>query len=152
MPTCRTVAMCVAAAWLAASAAGCATLTSGTHETISVSSDPPGAHVQVLGRDTLYTTPAEVRVHRPTEDYLLISKDGYHSVRVRLEREIHKAGELSLALLYPGAIDLMTGAIVGNAQADVHVVLTMRREGEMLQVREWWPPADTGPEDTGGAQ
>jgi hypothetical protein len=153
MKICRETMMLAAAAVLAPGISGCATLVSGTHETISVSSDPPDAEVRVIGRDDVYRTPARIRLHRSSEDYLFIGKQGYHTERVYLERDVHMGTVIGFfAFMVPAAVDVLTGAFAGHAKGDVHVVLSQRHPGEILEVREWrsgTEPRELQPSDRG---
>ena len=64
---------------------GCATLAHGTHQTVLVQSEPSGATLSVDGRPA-GATPTRVRLSRRHRPQLTLSKDGYQTRDLRLER------------------------------------------------------------------
>jgi hypothetical protein len=56
---------------------GCATLIHGSHQTIPITSDPPGAQLNIGGSQ--YITPADVSLARDQEYQAVVTKPGYDS-------------------------------------------------------------------------
>lgn len=69
---------------------GCATIINGTSQKIQVTSDPPGATVQVDEKSS-YTTPVKLRLERRRDHALIFSKEGYQDQTVKL---IHVISEV----------------------------------------------------------
>jgi len=85
------------------SACGCATIVNGTHQTVRIETDPPGASVST-GLIQL-VTPAEIRLSRTHTHCLLISKQGYESRQIFLHREMSSLIYVNCLFLFiPGAI------------------------------------------------
>jgi hypothetical protein len=72
----------------------------------------------------------------------LISRDGYHSWRVELKKEMNPAilGNILLGGVVGGVADYASGAAAQLKPDKVHVLLEPRGPGELAQVREWNPP------------
>lgn len=58
---------------------GCATILRGTKQTLSFETVPSKAHLSVDGKN--YTTPAEVTLARKEAHNVIISKDGYRTLK-----------------------------------------------------------------------
>ena len=95
---------------LAVASVGCATIISGTSQTITIDSNPPGAHVKV-GYQTA-TTPATLRVPKG-KDYPIEVAYGSDKRIVPLNRNLDPMTLLNIIPpLWPGFIvDAVTGAI-----------------------------------------
>jgi DNA-binding beta-propeller fold protein YncE len=66
--------------------AGCATIVSGPEQQVPITSDPPGATVQI--RDQTITTPGTAMLKRNQDYTVRISKDGYYdNVAILRQRE-----------------------------------------------------------------
>ena len=112
---------------LVASVSGCATLISGTHQTVRVDSYPPGAHV-TFG-DQTGITPVSFVADKKRDDAVRISQ-GPDTRVVVLKRSLDPMTLLNLIPpLWPGIyIDWSTGAI-RKFQTDV-VTVDFRSAGE----------------------
>ncbi len=90
---------------------GCATIVNGTTQKVSVSSDPPGAQLVVDGEST-YTTPATVELSRKRDHLLTISKDGYHTEQIAVQKVISGAvaGNIIAGGLVGWGVDAISGA------------------------------------------
>jgi len=68
---------------MAALCAGCASVTRGTTENISISSTPAGATAEVAGLDipTACVTPCVVQAKRNADITVTVSKEGYEPFR-----------------------------------------------------------------------
>ena len=102
---------------------GCATLVSGTKQTITVDSDPPGALVRI-GEYT-GTTPVTLRIPKG-KDYRVEVSRGADKRMVTLNRNLDPVTLLNLIPpMWPGfIIDAMTGAITKYDAAIVSVDFT----------------------------
>lgn len=60
-------------------ATGCATIISGTNQTLTFTSKPPGAEVYLDGQ-MIGTTPVSVEVRKNQKNTVMLKKDGYRTV------------------------------------------------------------------------
>lgn len=90
----------------------CATLFTGTKDTIHFESEPTGAKVQINGIDK-GITPCDVVVRRklvaPT---VVIKKDGYETRSFELEHGFNGVAAINLLNLFAWAIDVATGSVM----------------------------------------
>jgi PEGA domain len=86
---------CVA---LCAILGGCASVTRGTTETISVASTPSGAEATVSGLEapTVCTTPCAFVAKRNADITVTVAKEGYETQIVPLTKDIPAAGAAGL--------------------------------------------------------
>jgi hypothetical protein len=121
---------------------GCATVLSGRDQKIPVTTDPMGASVQVDAGAT-FIAPADLNLARKDDHTLLISKDGYHTAKVNISKNLNPAflGNIIIGGVVGGVIDYFSGAAAQLYPEKVHVVLEPCRVGELAQVREWNPKA-----------
>ena len=113
---------------IAVATAGCATIISGTSQTITVHSNPPGAYVQI-GHQT-GTTP--VTLHIPKgKDYPVEISQGPDKRVVALNRNLDPMTLLNIIPpLWPGFIvDAVTGAIT---KYDPNVISVDFRTGQAV--------------------
>ncbi len=92
---------------------GCATLSGGTNETITINSVPSGATVTVDG-GAVYTTPASISLSRKKEHLLTVEKAGYKKVIIAPSREFRGLSTVggNILWLLPGVIvDAASGAM-----------------------------------------
>lgn len=95
---------------------GCATMTRGTQEAYTVTTDPPGATVFFSSGETC-TTPCTVQKKHRDNFIVNIEKDGYETVSVEVTHKSSSSGNVARAgsfvmiggLLWAG-IDTITGA------------------------------------------
>jgi uncharacterized protein YceK len=80
----------IAACFIVISLSGCATIITGSHQKVQVSSEPSGATVRVDDKDE-YVTPARIRLRRNTDHQLVFTKDGYVQETVKLAHVISGA-------------------------------------------------------------
>lgn len=108
----RRLAALVAAALLS----GCATVTSGTSQTVMINSDPEGAECTVSRQEALLatvTTPAPVTLKRHAASlYVLCRKAGYEDNRVVINSRFENAsaGNFLLGGVVGTMIDASSGA------------------------------------------
>jgi hypothetical protein len=98
---------------------GCASVTRGTTENISISSTPSGVEAVVSGMDvpTTCTTPCSVVVKRNADISITFQKDGYEPQIVPLTKDIPTAGAAGFAgnLLLGGVVGMGVDAATGAA-------------------------------------
>jgi hypothetical protein len=119
------------AAALALPCIGCASVTRGTTENISISSTPPGATAELSGLDnpTACVTPCVVVAKRNADITVTINKEGYEPQVVPLTKEIPGTGAVGFAgnVLVGGlvgmGVDAATGAAMDHKPNPVTVTL-----------------------------
>lgn len=89
----------------------CATLINGTKQDIPVTTDPPGA--TVTAEDTSQSTPSTLTLERNRDYVLTITKEGYKTEKIKIERVISgaAAGNLLGFTMLGMAIDSASGAM-----------------------------------------
>lgn len=109
--------LCVAA--VCAALGGCASVSRGTSETISVATTPSGAEATVSGLDQPFvcTTPCAFTTARSADLTVSIVKEGYEPQVVPLTKEITTTGGAGFAgnLLLGGVIGMGVDAATGAA-------------------------------------
>ena len=109
----------VLAAALAVPCLGCASVTRGTTENISISSTPSGATAEVAGLDvpTACVTPCVVQAKRSADITVTVAKEGYEPQVIPLTKEIPSAGAAGFAgnLLLGGVVGMGVDAVTGAA-------------------------------------
>jgi PEGA domain len=110
----------IVAAALAAPCVGCASVTRGTTENISISSTPAGATAEVSGLDnpTACVTPCVVVAKRSADITVTVSKEGYEPQVIPLTKEVPGAGAAGFAgnLVLGGLVGMGVDAATGAAQ------------------------------------
>ena len=109
----------VGVAALCAVVGGCASVTRGTTENISIASTPSGAEATVSGLDvpTACLTPCSVVVKRNADISVSFQKEGYAPQVVQLTKEIQGAGAAGFAgnILAGGLVGMGVDAVTGAA-------------------------------------
>jgi hypothetical protein len=107
------------AAAIAVPCCGCASVTRGTTENISISTTPAGATADVSGLDipTACVTPCVVQAKRSADIIVTINKEGYEPQVVPLTKEIPGTGAAGFAgnLLLGGVVGMGVDAVTGAA-------------------------------------
>jgi hypothetical protein len=119
------------AAALAAPCVGCASVTRGTTENISISSTPSGAIAEVSGLDvpTACVTPCVVVAKRSADITVSLNKEGYEPQIIPLTKEVPGtgaagfAGNILLGGLVGMGVDAATGAALDHKPNPVIVTL-----------------------------
>lgn len=121
---------------------GCATIVSGTKDTIEVTSEPPGAAVRLEKNDNEYTTPASFELTRRSSHTMLVSRDGYHTERVTIGRTLNPwiFGNVIFGGVIGVVIDLVSGATFSPSPGKAHIELAPLGPGETAEIRDWIPP------------
>ena len=108
------------AAVLAAPCVGCASVTRGTTENISISSTPEGATAEISGLDnpTECVTPCVVVAKRNADITVTVNKEGYQPQVIPLTKEIPGTGAAGFAgnILVGGLVGMGVDAVTGAAQ------------------------------------
>ncbi|MEZ5819978.1 MAG: translation initiation factor 2 [Bradyrhizobium sp.] len=98
---------------------GCASVTRGTTENLSIVSTPPGAEATITGLDvpTACVTPCAVVVKRNADVSVSFQKDGYEPQVVQLTKEIPATGAAGFAgnVLIGGLVGMGVDAVTGAA-------------------------------------
>jgi len=104
---------------LCAVAGGCASVTRGTTENISIASTPSGAEATISGLDvpTACITPCVVVVKRNADISVSFEKEGYQPQVVKLTTEVPATGAVGFAgnVLVGGLIGMGVDAVTGAA-------------------------------------
>jgi hypothetical protein len=92
---------------------GCATITRGTTEVLTIETDPPGADVQIQPKNHDCKSPCAVSLKRKGVYSIYISKPGYEPVSMQVLPQIAGAGAAGMAgnVLVGGLI----GALVDSS-------------------------------------
>src|SRR5580704_17271429 len=105
---------------LCAALGGCASVTRGTTENISIASTPSGAQADIVGLEipTQCITPCVVQAKRNADITVTISKEGYDPQIIPLTQETTGSGCAGFAgnLLLGGVIGMGVDAATGAAQ------------------------------------
>ena len=130
---------------LAAALGGCASVTRGTSENISIASTPPGAEATITGLDvpTACITPCAIIAKRNADITVAFAKPGYQPQVVELTKEIPGAGAAGFAgnILAGGVIGMGVDAYNGAAQDHKPnpVIVTLRPMATLASPRAVGP-------------
>jgi hypothetical protein len=104
---------------LCAALGGCASVSRGTTETISVASTPSGAEATVSGLEapTVCTTPCAFVAKRSADITVTVAKEGYQTEVVPLQKDIPPTGAAGFAgnILLGGVVGMGVDAVTGAA-------------------------------------
>ena len=107
------------AAALALPCVGCASVTRGTTENISIATTPSGATADISGLDipTACVTPCVVQAKRNADITVTINKDGYEPQVIPLTKEVPGSGAAGFAgnVLLGGVVGMGVDAVTGAA-------------------------------------
>jgi hypothetical protein len=108
------------AAAIAAPCVGCASVTRGTTENISIATTPAGATAEISGLEipVACVTPCVVQAKRNADITVTINKEGYEPQTIPLTKEIPGTGAAGFAgnILAGGLIGMGVDAATGAAQ------------------------------------
>ncbi len=108
------------AAAIAVPCVGCASVTRGTTENISIASTPAGATAEISGLDipTACVTPCVVQAKRNADITVTVNKDGYEAQTIPLTKEVPGTGAAGFAgnILLGGLVGMGVDAVTGAAQ------------------------------------
>jgi hypothetical protein len=115
---------------------GCATIINGKKQTITINTEPVGATARVRGQAQAIKTPGTVTVNRIDLITLLISRDGYKTKQVNLDREMSPWiwGNLPLCALILSPLGIAFDGLSGGGSVQrpsvVNVALEALHPGE----------------------
>lgn len=114
---------------------GCGTIVHGSMQNVSVSSDPPGAIVQVDGAGS-YKTPTSVKLKRKGDHVIAFSMDGYHTEQVVVSSVVTGAfaGNILFGGIIGGAVDMASGGAYRLEPNAVAVSMRPLGAGEVAEV------------------
>lgn len=94
------------------SVSGCATVFTGTHDEVTIRSEPEGATIYVDGLEE-GVTPATLDIKRPgvTKTEVTLQLDGYEPTTFVLRKEFNAVSVINLACVLCWAVDVATGSI-----------------------------------------
>src|SRR5689334_19417069 len=105
---------------LCAIVGGCASVTRGTTENISIASTPSGAEATISGLDvpTACVTPCAIVAKRSADISISFAKEGFEPEIVTLTKEIPATGAAGFAgnVLAGGLVGMGVDAVTGAAQ------------------------------------
>lgn len=111
----------------------CATIFTGTKDTIRFNSKPEGATVYIDGIEVC-KTPCEARVKRSLSDKdVEIKLDGYKTRIITLDRSFNVVSILNLAGFVGWAVDAATGSIMKYDRKSYDIELEAKRDLSNLQ-------------------
>jgi hypothetical protein len=122
---------------LTATLGGCASVTRGTTENISISSTPAGAEATISGLDnpTACVTPCAITAKRSADISITFAKPGFESEIVTLTKEVPATGAAGFAgnVLAGGLVGMGVDAVTGAAQDHKpnSVMVTLKPIGQM---------------------
>jgi hypothetical protein len=122
---------------LTATLGGCASVTRGTTENISISSTPAGAEATISGLDnpTACVTPCAITAKRSADISITFAKPGFESEIVTLTKEVPATGAAGFAgnVLAGGLVGMGVDAVTGAAQDHKPnpVIVTLKPIGQM---------------------
>ena len=131
---------------LAAAVGGCASVTRGTTENISITSTPSGAEATISGLDipTACVTPCTIVAKRSADISVTFAKPGFETEVVTLTKEVPATGAAGFAgnVLAGGLIGMGVDAATGAAQDHKPnpVIVTMKPIGPAAPPRPARPP------------
>jgi hypothetical protein len=129
----------------AAALGGCASVTRGTTENISISSTPSGAEATISGLDvpTACVTPCAIVAKRSADITVSFAKEGFEPEVVQLTKEVPPTGAVGFAgnIVAGGLVGMGVDAVTGAAQDHKPnpVIVTLR------PIRRMAPPGAVKP-------
>jgi hypothetical protein len=139
----------------AAALGGCASVTRGTTENISISSTPAGAEATISGLEvpTACVTPCAIVAKRSADISISFAKEGFQPEIVQLTKEVPATGAAGFAgnIIAGGLVGMGVDAVTGAAQDHKPnpVIVTLkpiRPAAPSLSARPRGKPAKRAPE------
>jgi hypothetical protein len=116
---------------------GCATVTRGTTEQITLNSEPPGAQARTSLGQNCPMTPCTFEVSRKSEFIVTFEKDGYEPTQIPVVTKLAGAGVAGFAgnVIVGGivgmGVDAFTGSTLEHYPSPVYATL-VRSKGPVL--------------------
>tara|TARA_R110001599_G_C12245066_1_gene659088 strand:- start:782 stop:1504 length:723 start_codon:yes stop_codon:yes gene_type:complete len=98
------LALCVACS-------GCATVVGGSEQSVTITSDPPGASLVITPGNIIATTPTKVELDRSYDYVVTFDTPGYEKLSVRLNRSISDSAHVNSYFPFVGFVGLATDAL-----------------------------------------
>ena len=102
---------------------GCATIVSGSNQTVSIASNPAGVEIQIDGVSQ-GITPRSFELERGKTHQIILSSPGYLSETRVLKKGLNKWFWAGLLIPYSPLVDWLTGSIYSVKPDKVNVQLT----------------------------
>ena len=110
----------------------CATIFTGTHDTISFKTTPPGVTVSKDGVD-LCKTPCSTKIKRSLNDVdIELKLDGYDTKQITLDKEFNVVSIINLGNLLAWGVDALSGAVMKFDKKSYDIELTKNGKTSML--------------------
>ena len=98
-------------ALIVVSLSGCATIFTGSKQTVTINSEPPDANIQVDGIDR-GKTPAIIKLKKGNEGQVITLKlKGYETRTFQPETTLNPVAVLNLLSIVGGGVDCLSGAL-----------------------------------------
>ncbi|MFC3711016.1 hypothetical protein ACFOMD_00445 [Sphingoaurantiacus capsulatus] len=123
---------------------GCATVVRGTHQDVSIVSEPPAALAK-LSNGMSCTTPCKLELHRKKSVDVTISKPGYHPAEAEIVSKV-RGSDYVLGIGGNFLIGGLVGAVVDGANGASR---SLEPSPLHVELRRWGEPA---PQATGAAK
>jgi len=118
---------------IALTLSSCATIFTGTKDTISFNTKPEGATIYLDGLE-LCKTPCHVPVRRSINDTdIEVKLDGYNTRLITLNKELNLISIINLGNLVGWGIDALTGALMKYDRKSYNLELTQDKSSSMIQ-------------------
>lgn len=118
---------------------GCATIFSGTKDTVHFNSNPEGAVVLINGV-ARGTTPASIVLDRPgfSSHTVTMRKEGFRDISFVLGKSFNAVSVLNLGAILFWGVDMLTGAVMKNDQPMGPIELEAKRTevSQMVHVQK----------------
>lgn len=107
----------------------CATIFSGTSDSVSFNSRPDGASILINGIPR-GTTPATIQISRPGmgSNVVTLKKDGFQDMTFVMDKSFNGVSIINLGNLLGWGIDAMSGALMKNGTSSYDLSLEKKRE------------------------
>jgi hypothetical protein len=131
---------------------GCASVTRGTTENISIATTPAGATADISGLEipTACVTPCVIQAKRNADITVTINKPGYEAEIIPLTKEVPGSGAAGFAgnLLAGGLVGMGVDAVTGAAQDHKPnpVIVTLKPVASERRSAKPRAPKPRGPE------
>lgn len=116
-------------AFLMVLGSGCATIFSGTSDSVTFNSKPEGASILINGTPR-GTTPATIQISRPGmgSNVVTLKKEGFQDITFVMDKAFNGVSIINLGNLLGWGIDAMSGALMKNGTSSYDLSLEKKRE------------------------
>jgi hypothetical protein len=117
----------------------CASLFHGTHQTVPITTDPPGATVSIGGET--YVTPTDASLARNRDYQVIANKAGFQQATSSIHSSLSGLTFLDLIFIIPWAVDLADGAAYKLDPTSISLVLQPETIGHTQPAMQQQNPA-----------